>query len=75
MSNKEINIEIAKLLGFKFIEPTEGFKFTQIVYPDSWKDEIKAMPVTKLPDFLALMQKSRDIDKMFNYGIPTVSII
>jgi len=75
MSNKEINIEIAKLLGFKFIEPAEGVKFTQIVYPDSWKDEIKAMPVTKLPDFLALMQKSRHIDKMFNYGIPTVSVI
>ena len=59
-----INKEIALLLGFKFLD--DG----QIVYPDNWKDEKKCTPCTYIPDFLEMINATRDIAKKFKYGIP-----
>jgi len=73
MTNSEKNIEIAKILGFKFIEDqTEsGTNFKYIRYPESWTDEIKVQPVTSLPDFIEMFKQARKIAKMYEYGIPT----
>ena len=72
MSNIEQNKQIAKILGFEEIPPTpeRGINFTQWKYPTKWKDYIYASPVDDIPDFISLMDKALEIDKMFNYGIP-----
>ena len=74
MENKsELNEKIAKVLGFKKImpNPKNGIDFIQWTYPDNWKDEVTASPITTIPDFIMLMEKGRSIAKMFEYGIPT----
>ena len=74
MTDKEKNIEIAKLLGFKFIEPTEKCNFTQVIYPEDWKDEVKAFPITTVPDFLNILKQSREVNKMFKYGLSSINV-
>ena len=39
-------------------------------YPKEWRDEAKASPMTSIPDFLKMIQQTRDISNTFNYGIP-----
>jgi hypothetical protein len=59
-----INKEIALLLGFKFKD--DG----QVIYPYDWEDERKSIPCTYIPDFLEMINATRDIAKKFKYGIP-----
>lgn len=59
-----INKEIALLLGFKFLD--DG----QVIYPDNWIDERKTIPCTYIPDFLEMINISRNIASKFKYGIP-----
>ena len=71
MTKAEQNIEIAKILGFEFLEDKLG----QVIYPDNWKEEEKVMPVTTIPDFVKMLEDVRKIAAMYKYGIPTQFIV
>lgn len=72
MEKSEINEKIAKVLGFKKhkANPKKGVNFVQWEYPDDWRDEICAVPVTILPDFVKMIEQSRKIADTYKYGIP-----
>jgi len=71
MTKAEKNKEIAKILGFVETLPKNNMGFSQWKYPSGWKEEIKSLPVTTVPDFITLMDQGRLIADMFRYGIPT----
>ena len=72
MKKSEINEEIALILGFKKHNPNpkKGVHWTQWEYPDEWVDEICAVPVHSIPDFVELIEQSRQVAKLYRYGIP-----
>jgi hypothetical protein len=65
MKTHNQNIEIAKILGFRFLE--DG----QVIYPDNWYDEVKVIPVKSIPDFVTMLDNYRKIADGLKYGIPT----
>lgn len=73
MKKSEINEQIALILGFEKIEacPEKGVPFVQWRYPENWRDEICAIPVTTIPDFVELLDQGREIAEMYRFGIPT----
>ena len=67
MKKSEINKEIGKLLGFKArginvngVPNADG----QWIYPESWRDQIVSVPQRYLPDFLGIIESSREVLKM-----------
>jgi uncharacterized protein (DUF4213/DUF364 family) len=69
---REINEKIAEMLGFEKYQIINGPMAWK--YPEEWKDEVKAVPMTSIPDFLKMLQQVRDISNMYNYGIPSQHI-
>lgn len=69
MSKKELNEQIAESLGFEKYQIINGPMAWK--YPEEWRDEVKASPMTSIPDFLGMIQQSRDISNMYKYGIPS----
>ena len=64
MNNKEINIEIAKLLGF------EQYQDNSWYYPKEW-DKFKAsIPCHSIPDFVQILKNYKHIVEMNEFGIP-----
>ena len=72
MKKSKINEKIALILGFEKIEAKseKEVPFVQWEYPEDWKDEICASPVTTIPDFVELLEQGRKIADMYRYGIP-----
>lgn len=68
MSNKELNEQIAESLGFEKYQIKNGPMAWK--YPEEWRDEVLASPMTCIPDFLKMIQQTRDISNTFRYGIP-----
>lgn len=67
MTKQEKNIEIAKILGFVFLED----QFNQIRYPEEWQDAVCGVPVINLPDFVEMLEQARKIARMYELGLPT----
>jgi hypothetical protein len=65
MNKRKQNIEIAKILGFEILN--DG----QVIYPNDWYDEVKAIPVKTIPDFVGMLEGYRKLADGFKYGIPT----
>ena len=68
-----INEQIAELLGFEKIIGKPGSGHTGMVmweYPESWRDEVTSMPQTSLPDFMQMINDTRETAKRYKYGIP-----
>jgi len=59
------NLKIAKVLGFRFL------KDGQVIYPPDWQDEVKAVPVKSIPDFVGIMDNYKRLAQELKYGIPT----
>ena len=74
MDNYKKNRKIAEILGFKFIKPNpkKGIDFEQVEYPENWKNEMNASPVTDIPDFIVMLEQGRKIAKMYEFGIPFI---
>ena len=73
MNNHEKNREIAKILGFEFIQPDhdKGIYYEQVNYPNDWMDEKNSYPCVDLPDFVLMLRQARNIAKIYKNGIPT----
>jgi hypothetical protein len=65
MIKRKQNIQIAKILGFVIKE--DG----QVIYPNDWYDEVKAIPIKTIPDFVGMLEGYRKLADGFKYGIPT----
>ena len=65
---QEINEQIALSLGFEKYQIINGPMAWK--YPEEWRDEAVVSPLTFIPDFLEMIQQSRDISKIYKYGIP-----
>ncbi len=65
MNKRKQNIDIAKILGFEILN--DG----QVIYPNDWYGEVKAIPVKTIPDFVGMLEGYRKLADGFKYGIPT----
>ena len=74
MTRKEQNEEIAKILGFKKypVRKGSGINTPQWGYPDKWRDEIRASPCTEVPDFIQMINDTREIADKYKYGFKRV---
>lgn len=68
MSNKELNEQIAESLGFEKYQIKNGPMAWK--YPEAWRDEATMSPMTSIPDFMKMIQQTREISNTFKYGIP-----
>lgn len=74
MDKNQLNEEIAALLGFKKHIGKPGSGYDGVVmwtFPEDWEDELSSSPQTSIPDFVQMLQDTRDIARKFKYGIPT----
>lgn len=68
-----LNEKIGELLGFKKHIGKPGSGYDGVImweYPDDWKDEVRSFPETALPDFIQMIQDSREVAKRYRYGFP-----
>ena len=74
MTRKEKNEAIAKILGFKKhpVRKGSGFNTPSWSYPEDWEDEIRGIPNTEVPDFIQMIDDTREIATKYKYGFPRV---
>ena len=55
-SDAEINMKIAKLLGFEFYRNHAGWD-VQVVYPKEWSKFAYSCPTSHVPDFIGMIRR------------------
>lgn len=74
LTRKEKNEAIAKILGFKKYPARkhDGINCVQWSYPEAWRDEVRGSPNTEVPDFIQMIDDTREIADKYRYGFPRV---
>lgn len=64
MKKEHINIEIAKLLGFKQ-------EANYWIYPKGWEEHQASTPTYHIPDFIKMLEIVKNLQSTLKYGIPS----